>query len=235
MLEIKDLSYSYGNSNGVLDNINIQFPKEHILAILGESGSGKTTLLKCIGKFLKPQTGQILFNGEDITNMDDLSFRRMIGIVFQQLYLFPHLTVLENMILSPVHVLKKDKETALKEALHTLKKLGIDDISKSYPSQISGGQAQRVAIARALVLKPQYLLLDEPTAALDIVTTNDFGRWLVTLKEETTFIVVTHDIPFAENVASSGVLLEQGIIKAEGTIKAILSTVHQAVEKDDEA
>ncbi len=235
MLEIKDLSYSYGNSNGVLDNINIQFPKEHILAILGESGSGKTTLLKCIGKFLKPQTGQILFNGENIIDIDDLSFRRMIGIVFQQLYLFPHLTVLENMILSPVHVLKKDKETARKEALHTLKKLGIDDISKSYPSQISGGQAQRVAIARALVLKPQYLLLDEPTAALDIVTTNDFGRWLVTLKEETTFIVVTHDIPFAENVASSGVLLEQGIIKAEGTIKAILSTVHQAVEKDDEA
>lgn len=225
MLEIKDLSYSYNDSTVVLDNINIQFPKEQILAILGESGSGKTTLLKCIGKFLKPQTGRIFFNGEDISTIKELSFRRSIGIVFQQLYLFPHLTVLENMILSPVHVLKEDSTTAKKQALETLDRLGIDNINGSYPSQLSGGQAQRVAIARALVLKPKYLLLDEPTAALDIATTNDFGRWIMDLKEETTFIVVTHDVLFAENVASSGVLIENGIVTTKGDISTILSKV----------
>jgi len=225
VLEIKDLSYSYNDSTVVLDNINIQFPKEQILAILGESGSGKTTLLKCIGKFLKPQTGRIFFNGEDISTIKELSFRRSIGIVFQQLYLFPHLTVLENMILSPVHVLKEDSTTAKKQALETLDRLGIDNINGSYPSQLSGGQAQRVAIARALVLKPKYLLLDEPTAALDIATTNDFGRWIMDLKEETTFIVVTHDVLFAENVASSGVLIENGIVTTKGDISTILSKV----------
>lgn len=225
MLEIKDLSYSYNDSTVVLDNINIQFPKEQILAILGESGSGKTTLLKCIGKFLNPQTGRIFFNGEDISTIKELSFRRSIGIVFQQLYLFPHLTVLENMILSPVHVLKEDSTTAKKQALETLDRLGIENINSSYPSQLSGGQAQRVAIARALVLKPKYLLLDEPTAALDIATTNDFGRWIMDLKEETTFIVVTHDVLFAENVASSGVLIENGIVTTKGDISTILSKV----------
>ncbi len=226
MLKIENLTYTYPNGTTALENINTEIQKTHIFAIMGSSGSGKTTMLNCIGKFLKPDTGSILINGKNIYNIEERVLREKIGIVFQQLYLFPHLTVLENIILAPMKVLKQDREKAKKEAVKTLEKLGINELKNSYPSQISGGQAQRVAIARALILKPSYLLLDEPTSALDVNTTGEFGKWLVNLKEETTFVIVTHDVPFASEIATSGVLMANGKIECAGNIKDILKTLN---------
>jgi len=226
MLRIENVNYTYETGTRALNSINLELPKEHILAILGESGSGKTTLLQCLARFLKPQSGRITFDGEDINDMEIPKFRKAIGTVFQNLYLFPHLCVLENMTLAPIKVYGKEKKEAEDEAVRTLEKLGIGELKDYYPSQISGGQAQRVAIARALILKPQYLLLDEPTSALDINTTEDFGQWLTDLKEETTFIVVTHDIIFADRVATSGALIDNGEVVMTGK-------VHDIFEKMD--
>ena len=221
MLKIEGLSYTYPGGNRALKNIQFEVPPGEIFSIMGRSGSGKTTLLKCLGKFLKPDQGRIELHGEDIWGIDEGAFRQAIGIVFQNLYLFPHLKVIENMTLAPIQVLKKDKRQAEEEAMETLARLGIENIRQSYPSQISGGQAQRVAIARALILKPQYLLLDEPTSALDVETTDEFGQWLLALKAETTFVIVTHDVLFASKIATSGVLMADGEIKARGSAKEI--------------
>jgi len=226
MLKIKNLTYTYPNGTTALENINVEIQRTHIFAIMGSSGSGKTTMLNCIGKFLKPDTGTILISGKNIYDIEERVLREKIGIVFQQLYLFPHLTVLENMILAPMKVQRQDRKKAKKEALKTLEKLGINELKNSYPSQISGGQAQRVAIARALLLKPAYLLLDEPTSALDINTTDEFGKWLVDLKEKTTFIIVTHDVLFASKIATSGVLVTNGKIECAGSIKYILKNLN---------
>jgi len=223
MLEIKNLSYTYPDGNKALSNVNITFPKAHILAILGKSGSGKTTLLKCIGRFLLPQSGAILLDDKNTLEIGQREFRRSIGIVFQQLYLFPHLTVLQNMTLAPIRVLGKSKEESEVQAVDTLKRLGIEELAEKYPSQISGGQAQRAAIARSLILKPEYLLLDEPTSALDVDTTEEFGKWLLDLRAETSFIIVTHDILFASKVVSSGTLLSKGGVQYSGDIEKILS------------
>ena len=222
MIRIEHLSFAYARGMFVLDDINIEFPAEHILAILGESGSGKTTLLRCIGRFLKPKAGRISIQGRNIQSLKEIELRKAIGIVFQKLYLFPHLTALENLILAPTQVLKLDESDTKTEAESIMQRLGIHDLMNSYPAQMSGGQAQRVAIARSLMLKPEYLLLDEPTSALDIKTTTEFAEWLLELKTETTFIVVTHDIPFARNVASSGVLLSDGKVAAKGKIEDIV-------------
>jgi cystine transport system ATP-binding protein len=155
-------------------------------------------------------------------------------VVFQDLYLFPHLTVMENLTLAPVNVLDKQKEAAEEEARKTLVKLGIEEIASAYPANISGGQAQRVAIARALLLKPTYLLLDEPTSALDVTTTEEFGQWLLHLKEETTFVIVTHDVLFANKIAGSGVLLEKGEVIFSGKIKEIMEKMDYSLEGGEE-
>lgn len=227
MLKIENVSFRYPDGSMALKDCSFELPRTHILAILGESGSGKTTLLNCIGRFLRPKSGTITLNGRDIGDIGEVEFRRSIGIVFQKLHLFPHLTVLENLILAPTKVLKMDIEEARQEAMSTLERLNIGELSERYPAQISGGQAQRAAIARALVLKPMYLMLDEPTSALDINTTSEFGRWLVNLKEETTFVIVTHDVPFVRGVATRGVLLENGTLSAAGDIETILNDLEE--------
>ena len=196
----------------------MQLPRERIVAILGESGSGKTTLLNCIGRFLHPQKGRILADGADIATVDEVAFRHLVGVVFQRLHLFPHLSVLENLMLAPIQVLNQREADTQAEALAMLERLSIAELSEAYPANISGGQAQRVAIARSLMLKPEYLLLDEPTAALDVQTTEDFVHWLLDLMSDTTFVVVTHDLPFARAVASHGVLLEAGRIAHAGAV-----------------
>jgi len=203
----------------------MQLPRERIVAILGESGSGKTTLLNCIGRFLHPQKGRILADGADIATVNEVAFRHLVGVVFQRLHLFPHLSVLENLMLAPIQVLNQREADTQAEALAMLERLSIAELSEAYPANISGGQAQRVAIARSLMLKPEYLLLDEPTAALDVQTTGDFVQWLLELMSDTTFVVVTHDLPFARAVASHGVLLEAGRIVRNGTVDEL--TVQQ--------
>lgn len=160
MLEVKNLFYTYKDKTEALKDVSISFPKDNIFAIMGLSGSGKTTLLNCIARFLKPQKGQILLDDKNIFEMERKVFRKKLGVVFQHLNLFPHLSVLENMTLAPTRVQNIPEKEAHELAMDTLERLGIKDLADSYPSQVSGGQAQRVAIARGLVLKPKVMLLD---------------------------------------------------------------------------
>lgn len=223
MIEIKNLSFRYSDGTDALIDFSASFPPEHIFAVLGESGSGKTTLLNCIGRFLTPHTGSICIDGQNINEMDETEFRRKIGVVFQDLYLFPHLTILENMTLAPCKVQNISTRQAEQEAREMLARLGIADIAHSYSAQVSGGQAQRAAIARGLMLKPEYMLLDEPTAALDAGTTKEFVNWLLELKEDSNFIIVTHDVPFAKSVASRGIYMQNGKKIYTGNIENIIN------------
>jgi ABC-type polar amino acid transport system ATPase subunit len=225
MIQIEKLHFEYTPGVPALKDINAVFPDNaSISAIIGESGSGKTTLLRCLGRFLFPQQGKILIDRNDIAAVPEKHFRRMLGIVFQDLYLFPHLTVMGNMTLALEKAAGKRKAEAEEKSRNVLRRLGIDELAKNYPVQLSGGQAQRAAIARGLVLEPEYLLLDEPTSALDINTTRDFGEWLKRLKERTKFIIVTHDIEFVKNVAADGILLQKGEIAAQGAVDDIVRT-----------
>lgn len=221
MLEIKNLRKVYSNGTVGVDDVSLEVPLEHTFAILGTSGAGKTTLLQCLGRFLAPTSGEILLDGQDTRRLPLREFRRRLGIVFQQLHLFPHLTIMENMTLAPTVVYKMQEAEATERAQETLRQLGIENLADSYPAAISGGQAQRAAIGRALILEPEYLLLDEPTSALDINTTREFAAWLRELKSRTTFIIVTHDLPFARDTAEHAVLMEDGRIAARGTVDEI--------------
>ena len=154
--------------------------------------------------------------------MNKKQFRSMLGVIFQNLNLFPHLTVMGNMILAPTKALGVSSSQAKHDAEVMLEKLSITDLADRYPSQISGGQAQRVAIARGLILQPRYMLLDEPTSALDVQTTADFAQWLAKLQDETCFVIVTHDLPFAQQAASHGIFLQNGIIQAVGDVLQII-------------
>ncbi len=225
MIEVKNLSYTYNDGNEALKSISVSFPEEHIFAVTGMSGSGKTTLLNCLARFIQPQQGEILLNGEDIRQMDEKTFRSNIGVVFQRLNLFPHLTVLENLSLAPVKLGKGSKKAVIRDARDMLERLGIPELASHYPAQISGGQAQRVAIARGLMLKPRVMLLDEPTSALDARTSQEFSEWLRELRSDTGFIIVTHDLPFAELAASKGIFMSGGVIVKSGPIRDVLTHI----------
>ncbi|MBD3314698.1 MAG: ATP-binding cassette domain-containing protein [Chitinivibrionales bacterium] len=225
MVEVRKLSCGYTPKSKVLHDVDITFDFErqgHIVAILGHSGSGKTTLLKCLSRFLRPHRGAVRLDKKDIWAMDERSFRGRMGVVFQALYLFPHLTVQENLVLALTRVQGEGRDAAGRKAHAALDKLGIEDLAESYPAQLSGGQAQRAAIARSLVLEPRYLLLDEPTAALDMNTTADFAAWLQDLGHQTNFIIVTHDIEFTRQTAAFGILLEDGRVKETGDIEQLV-------------
>ena len=230
MIEIRDLSYRYpGTEEPAIAYISADFPRERVFAVLGDSGSGKTTLLNCIARFLTPTTGRITIDGRDIAEMPATEFRRTLGVVFQRLFLFPHLTVLENMTLAPIKAFGQDKGEARRSAEAMLDRLNVPELGDRYPSQISGGQGQRVAIARGLMLQPDYMLLDEPTSALDARTTGEFAQWLRELQEDTSFIIVTHDLPFASQVASHGVYLESGHVTAVGKVESIIEQATREV------
>ncbi len=225
MIEVRNVSFRYSDGTEALRNVSAQFETEHIFGVLGQSGSGKTTLLNCIARFLRPQQGRITLDGQDILSMPETDFRRRIGVVFQRLHLFPHLSVLKNMTLAPVQTLGLSEAEATDQAREMLERLRIPEIADNYPAQVSGGQAQRAAIARGLMLQPAYILLDEPTSALDANTTEDFAHWLDELHENTNFIIVTHDVLFARQVASRGIYMENGRIVCAGSIDEITSDV----------
>lgn len=227
MLKINNLNFTYSDGTQALNDVSMEISSEHIFAIMGLSGSGKTTLLNCIARFLQPQSGEILLNDEPIEQIHEIEFREKIGVVFQRLNLFPHLTILKNMTLAPCKVEKRPAAQVKKGAMEMLERLGIPELAESYPSQISGGQAQRAAIARGLMLKPQYMLLDEPTSALDAQTTFDFANWLIELQADTSFIIVTHDLPFSRQAAEYGVYMEDGQVKESGKINEILERADQ--------
>lgn len=203
MLELKNISKSFGDKV-ILNNLNLEVKDGEILCIVGQSGGGKTTLLRCISGLEKIDGGQILIDGQVFDPYTNENNDSVIGVVFQEYNLFPHLTVLQNVTLAPTMVLKKKKEIAENEAKNLLNGLSLEGKEGLYPFQLSGGQKQRVAIARALAMKPQILCYDEPTSALDPGLTATVKDIILNLKKEgMTQIIVTHDMDFAEEIADN--------------------------------
>ncbi len=203
MLELKNISKSFADKV-ILNNLNLEVKDGEILCIVGQSGGGKTTLLRCISGLEKIDGGQILIDGQVFDPYTNENNDSVIGVVFQEYNLFPHLTVLQNVTLAPTMVLKKKKEIAENEAKNLLNGLALEGKEGLYPFQLSGGQKQRVAIARALAMKPQILCYDEPTSALDPGLTATVKDIVLNLKKEgMTQIIVTHDMDFAEEIADN--------------------------------
>ena len=225
MIKVTGLKFTYPDGTTALADISIDlsFGKdEHITAIVGASGSGKTTLLQCLARFLTPGQGTMEIDGIPAISMSEAQFRSKIGVVFQDLYLFPHLKVLDNLTLAPVEIAGVDKEDAERQAMEMLERVEVGNLARSYPSQLSGGQAQRVAIARALMMKPDFLLLDEPTSALDINTTNALAKLLEDLRGSTNFIIVSHDIPFVRKVAKRAVLIQGCLVVSHDLVEKVI-------------
>lgn len=202
MITVNNLNKSFGDTK-ILQNISLTINDGEICVLLGKSGNGKTTLLRCICGLENFDSGEIIINNKIITdNQGILNLKGEIGMVFQNFNLFPHLSVLENIILSPVNVLKQDKEATIKNALSLLESLKLKDKANFYPCELSGGQKQRVAIARALALNPKVLCLDEPTSALDPNNIESLKEIFFNLKNKgKSILIVTHDTNFANSIA----------------------------------
>lgn len=215
MLEIKDIHKNFGKTK-VLKGVNLNVSEKDIVVIIGPSGSGKSTLLRVINELEKPNKGQIIFEGKAVTNVDE--YRKKVGMVFQHFNLFPHLTVLDNLILAPVKLKIKNKEDAIIEARKLLKDVGLSDKENTYPSNLSGGQKQRIAIIRTLMMNPKIILFDEPTSALDPEMVEEVLELMKKLaKNGMTMIVVSHEMKFAREVATKMIFMVDGKIEEEGT------------------
>ena len=202
MLELKNISKKFKDRQ-ILENFNLTVEENKILAIVGPSGGGKTTLLRMLAGLEKIDSGEIIYNGESLP-IDELEKRNLLGFVFQDFQLFPHLTVLENLVLSPIKTMNMSKNDAEKKALTLLNKLGLDKQVNNYPISLSGGQKQRVALARAMMIDPKIIGYDEPTSALDPELRLEVEKLILKNRElGITQIVVTHDLQFAENLADS--------------------------------
>lgn len=212
MIEFKNVEKHYGKFHA-LKNINLTFEKGEVVVVIGPSGSGKSTMLRCINGLETISSGELLVNGKNIAGKDVklTEIRKNIGMVFQHFNLYPNKTVLENITLAPIKVLKQDKETAIKTAEKLLKQVDMYDKKDSYPSMLSGGQRQRIAIARGLAMNPEMLLFDEPTSALDPETIGDvLGVMKKLARDGMSMIVVTHEMGFAKEVADRVVFMAEG-------------------------
>ena len=214
LIKVENLQKSFGD-NQVLKGVNAEIRKGDVMVVIGASGSGKSTFLRCLNLLEEPTGGTILFEGTDITDpsVNINLHRRKMGMVFQQFNLFPHMTVLKNMILAPMKLLGKSKKEATEEALALLEKVGLADRANDYPSQLSGGQKQRVAIVRALCMNPDVMLFDEPTSALDPEMVGEVLEVMKSLaKDGMTMVVVTHEMGFAREVGTEIVFVDDGVI-----------------------
>ncbi len=218
MIEVKNIKKSFGPLV-VFDNFSIDFDQEGVTVILGPSGTGKSTLLRCINALEPIDEGDIIVNGLSVKDKSNLRKIRLIcGMVFQQTNLFPHLDVLDNLIISPVKILKRDKKEAIEQARALLSRVGLSNKEHAKHNELSGGEQQRIAIARALMMNPRALLLDEITSALDPEMSAEVLRLLENLaKDGVVMIIVTHEISFAQKVARRVVFLERGQIIADTT------------------
>lgn len=219
MIEIKDLYKRFGSCE-VLKGINMTIERGEVVCIIGASGSGKSTLLRCINFLEKKTSGEIYIDGEAISKKKNNinAMRKKVGMVFQHFNLFPHKTVIENIIEGPVIVKKIPKNEAENLGMLLLEKVGLEDKANQYPAMLSGGQKQRVAIARALAMEPEVILFDEPTSALDPELVGEVLRVMKDLASEgMTMIIVTHEMGFAKEVADRIIFLNEGIIAEEGS------------------
>ena len=223
MFEVKDLTKSFGKLD-VLKGINATFQKGDVAAIIGPSGGGKSTFIRCLNLLEKPTSGQIIFEGTDITakGFDVNKHRQKVGMVFQQFNLLNNLNVLDNVTIALDKVKHVKKDEAEKKAMELLARVGLADKAEAYPSQLSGGQKQRIAIVRALAMEPDVLLFDEPTSALDPEMVGEVLGVISNLaKEGITMVVVTHEMGFAQKVATRVLFMDSGVIAEEGTPKDI--------------
>lgn len=219
LIKVDNLHKSFGDVE-VLKGINAEIRKGDVIVVIGASGSGKSTFLRCLNKLEEPTGGKIFFEGTDITDprININLHRRKMGMVFQQFNLFPHMTVLKNMILGPTKLLNKSREDAEREAMKLLERVGLSEKANAYPNQLSGGQKQRVAIVRALCMNPDVLLFDEPTSALDPEMVGEVLDVMKQLAQEgMTMVVVTHEMGFAREVASNVVFVDEGKIVEQGS------------------
>lgn len=218
MIVIKDLKKSFGDLH-VLKGVNLTIAEKEVVVIIGPSGSGKSTLLRCINFLEEPTGGSIVIDGIPLNGEANINeIRKEVGMVFQRFNLFPHMTVMQNLMLAPMKVRGVSKDEAEKTAHMYLKKVGMEDKANNYPDQLSGGQQQRVAIARALCMKPKALLFDEPTSALDPEMVNEVLDVMKQLANEgMTMAVVTHEMGFAREVGDRVCFVDSGKILEEGT------------------
>ena len=214
MIKVQNLNKSF-NKNVVLKDINLEDNKGEVVAIIGPSGSGKSTLLRCMNLLETPSNGKVIFEGKELThkNINLNELRQKMGMVFQNFNLFPHKTVLENIILAPKLLKKVDLKKLEIEGKALLKKVGLEEKANAYPSQLSGGQKQRVAIARALAMHPDVILFDEPTSALDPEVVYEVLKVMKDLaKEGMTMVVVTHEMGFAKDVGDKVIFMAAGYV-----------------------
>ena len=218
MIQITNLQKNFGNLH-VLKGVNLSIAEQEVLVIIGPSGCGKSTLLRCMNFLEEPTGGTVAIDGVVLKNDESINdVRKEVGMVFQRFNLFPHMTVLENLMLAPMKVRGVDKAEAEATAKMYLEKVGLADKANNYPEQLSGGQQQRVAIARALCMKPKVMLFDEPTSALDPEMINEVLDVMKALANEgMTMVVVTHEMGFAREVGDRVIFLYEGNILEEGT------------------
>ena len=224
VIKTQNLSKCFKSTIHALNNVNAEIKKGEVVVVIGPSGSGKSTFLRSLTRLEEPTGGHIYFDDIDVTDSKtDLNMiRRRMGMVFQQFNLFPHMTVLRNMTLAPMKLLKMSKAEAEEKAISLLKRVGLGDRANAYPSQLSGGQKQRVAIVRALCMNPEVLLFDEPTSALDPEMVGEVLDVMKELaKEGMTMVVVTHEMGFAREVADTVIFMDNGEILAKGTPEEI--------------
>lgn len=234
MIHVSNL-HKYFGKNEVLKGINEHIEKGEVVVVIGPSGSGKSTFLRCLNLLEVPTKGIVQFEGVEITNkkkeLDKL--RQKMGMVFQQFNLFPHKTILENIIITPIKVKGISKEDAEKKAYELLDKVGLKEKANDYPASLSGGQKQRIAIARALAMEPDVMLFDEPTSALDPEMVGEVLSVMKDLaKEGMTMVVVTHEMGFAKEVGDRIFFMDQGIILEQGTPKEIFEEAKEERTKE---
>ena len=235
ILETEHVSKSFGSLE-VLKDINLKVKKGEVICIIGPSGAGKSTYLRSLNQLEKITSGKIFIKGDLFLHREnDKTVERIskekqkellleMGMCFQRFNLFPHKTVLENIMIAPIKVKNVDEETARKEALELLRSVGLEEKADEYPNRLSGGQQQRVAIARALAMKPEIMLFDEPTSALDPELTGEVLKVIKGLAEEkTTMVIVTHEMAFARDVADTVVFMDKGVIVEQGDAKEVIN------------
>ena len=225
MINVKNLQKNFEGVE-VLKGIDVTINKGDVVCVIGPSGSGKSTFLRCLNLLEQPTGGEIIFEGENLLDkkVDINKHRQKMGMVFQQFNLFPHMSVLENLICAPVMLKKMPKNEAIEKAMNLLNRVGLGDRADSYPNQLSGGQKQRVAIVRALCMEPDVMLFDEPTSALDPEMVGEVLDVMKELaKEGMTMVVVTHEMGFAREVSNRVLFLDEGLIAEEGSPEQIFN------------
>ena len=234
LIKIENLHKCFGK-NEVLKGINLEIKRGEVVVIIGPSGSGKSTLLRSMNLLEEASQGKVIFEGFDITDKknDLFAMREKMGMVFQQFNLFPNMTVMENITLSPIKTKGESKQVAEKRAQELLEKVGLPDKAKAYPQSLSGGQQQRIAIARGLAMEPDVLLFDEPTSALDPEMVGEvLGVMQDLAKSGMTMVIVTHEMGFAREVADRVIFMADGVVVEDGTPEQIFEQTHEQRTKD---